>query len=249
MQTNDRKCCFILTTGRSGSAFISNLMGNVDGITAFHEPYPQMLEVCRIAYGDTVRGYQDQYEEAIYEARNDLVNSVHDDLYLESQPRLVPYFPYIAKVFPQSKFVYMIRSPAAVVKSGAERNHYGDGDKREIFRIKPEVGDYAAKWPTMNMIEKLSWRYAAINRYIEWHLNFLLRERWLFVKSENLFSGQALGELSNFLGVTFPDNLDLSPKNAGSKNLPEFGDWLERDKEAVRTFCGRLASQYGYILT
>lgn len=48
----NKRMIFTVTTGRSGTAYLTEVFGNLKGVSAFHEPSPEYVEVLRSAQRD-----------------------------------------------------------------------------------------------------------------------------------------------------------------------------------------------------
>jgi hypothetical protein len=133
------------------------------------------------------------------------------------------------------------------------RNYYA-GHPSDEGRIIPKPSDpFADKWNKMRQIEKIAWCWTATNRFIEYFKSNLSKDRLLLVKSEDLFKGEAILNVFEFIGIPLPskkilEKLLSKPVNyQKTGTFPKYDQWLEEDKRMLRNICFQ-ADLYGYKL-
>ena len=51
----NKRLIFTITTGRSGTAYLASIFGYAKGVSAFHEPSPEFVDVLREVQGDPIQ--------------------------------------------------------------------------------------------------------------------------------------------------------------------------------------------------
>src|SRR5262245_22026186 len=98
-------CCFVLSTGRTGSQTLTSLLNLSPQVRAFHEPAPQLLAETRDAF-DSIRDEPDRFKKIFIDAKAaDIgIARLRGKLYAETSNRLTFLAPVIAELIPRAKF-------------------------------------------------------------------------------------------------------------------------------------------------
>jgi hypothetical protein len=148
------RSAWVLSTGRSGTGAIAELIGLSPEVMAIHDGSPLRWD----DWGgkDPIVGQRlKRMEQAVR----------YDLLYFEASNPIQRAAWLIAERYPKAKFVWLHRDPIATVLSGYHRcNWYGPGSKlTEHPGVWPLDEPTAAAWPKMSRIEKCIWRWTAMN--------------------------------------------------------------------------------------
>ncbi len=208
------RCVFALNTGRCGSMTLAKVLAQHPQITALHEPIPRLIEFSPMAY---VHPNSDQTRLVIYVARNDLIGTVNGQgkLYVETANKLTFFAYALARLYPQSKFIHLMRHPVDVIKSGIRRKWY-DGHSWDVGRITPQSGRVnGAGWQELPVSHKVAWNWVETNRFIFEFMDTLPPHRKMTLRLEEM--EKTLPELWRFLEVPPLANPRIEPWNAGPR--------------------------------
>ena len=258
---------FVLTTGRSGSNYIVNLLNNAfpDQVEAYHEPYPVLEYFPNYFYQN-----QDKVSELkniFNTARMELVlkSFIKEKIYIESNQCLVFLSDIILDLFPNAKFIHLIRNPIDFTISAVKKGWYKNDSIWENGRIRHKDEDI---WIKKTHIEKLAWYWNETNQHIE---NFKLKvdpENMLTLKLEKLTTEKdTLQKFINFCGIEStmhnPENINAiqtkkvnelhihpaEPDNMKKvRTFPSFFNWKESERERFIQEVEVLAKKYNYSL-
>lgn len=244
--------CFVLSTGRCGTKWLTKLLGLSDKVWANHSDYPELIRHSRLAY--------EQYEqeprvfyEVIRATRDGFIIEAYKrgQVYLETNNRITFFAYAIRQAYPKAKFIHIVRHPGDFVRSGLSRNWY-HGHPHDVGRIvRPGPAEV---WQAMGDIERIAWLWNETNRYVEDFLARLPQQDYIQVKAEDMFSNVSVSmDLCRFIGVD-----DITPR-AIAKMLTNrvnrqrkwvigpYRTWSEDQKEQVRQQA-TLAVRYEYEL-
>lgn len=245
---------FVLSTGRTGTALLTELLLLAGGADVHHAPRPELVRVSKRAY-EEIDGNLDLFVEVFKTAREELVlQSVRRGRsYVETNNRVTFFAPAAAVAFPEARFIHLTRHPGAFVRSGMRRNWYSGTHDHDIGRIVP-VGDDpgVARWDGWDRVARVAWLWNETNRFIVDFLATLPAERHFFARSEDLFVDVATARgLVEFCGVTPPADSAIAarirtPVNVQSSgDFPPLEEWSEADRATLRAVA-TLAGRFGY---
>lgn len=160
---------FILSTGRSGTTSIANMLSAVPGVVIVHERRPKLLEEA-VAYRRGTLGHS---------ALVDLLRSSRDPASLgatllagESNQRLSFVLPALAEAFPTARYVLLQRDGREVVDSVHHRWWY---HPREAWLRHPSLRAWAStrfegpdfgladsEWRRMSPFARCTWYWSLV---------------------------------------------------------------------------------------
>lgn len=247
---------FILSTGRCGTKLLTEAFERQPGVLCAHSPTPELLYESRLAY-EQGEGGAGERRAAIRGARFEIIAEAYlrERVYIETNNRVTFFAHELAELFPNSRFVHVVRHPGAFVRSGVRRGYYR-GQYGDIGRIRPVAEPLATLWAELGEIARVAWLWNETNRFVEEFKSGGVGERCAFVKAEDLFADPEailqvaehaqvpeLPTLSSLVELQRePVNADLSPTD-----LPRYEDWSDEDKASLARYAP-LASEYGYTL-
>ncbi|HKT84652.1 MAG TPA: DapH/DapD/GlmU-related protein [Novosphingobium sp.] len=244
------RMCFVVTTGRSGSTSFARIFENQREVSARHEPRHPMIKLSR----DYAHG-QISYPELVRELEAMFLDgSVYDPglLRIESDQKYFNVIPALAEIFPDAKFVWLIRSAESVLSSIVGRAWYAD-ERHPVFSKVPRYwhdfrvqGDRVpdgpgARWDGMTQFEKCCWYWAYVNRTIERDLR-LLPDSCRFTLRLETMDGQ-VQELLEFLDLP---RLGVVPKCSNQAFYAKHGreKWSSEELAAYDRWCSPLMDKY-----
>ncbi len=242
-----------LSTGRVGTKTLATLLNLVPQIKSEHEPSPKLFGISKVAHQHSDHELKSEILEAVHTCRFNL-KGLSQNIYLESSPHLTFTARYLNKLFPNSKFIHLVRNPVAVVESGLKRKWY-NGNTIDNWRIVPKPdAEVLNEWNHWNAFEKNVWSWTETNNWIDSFFKELSTDSKLILKSEDLFSGKesALNDLFKFCGGTKPTKANvekiLKQKINASTNKVETKTYsFDNQKlERLKEIAGPAIQKFGY---
>jgi hypothetical protein len=218
---------FIVSSGRSGTAMMVKALAASEGITIEHEYMVHYVQPL------AVRRYQGLANSG--EARSVLamthgaaMRCADTRLWGDSSNKLSWLIPDLAKLFPDARFIHLVRDGRKVASSYFYKlgNECYDDRSTEILAQhlsghaeapppekkywwpQPKKGEpWAKEFPRFNQFQRIVWHWSEINRVILRDLKDIPEHRRLFVRLEDLRSQPSLAtSLMGFLGIPYRDS-------------------------------------------
>lgn len=241
---------FVVTTGRSGSTSIANILNAHPQISAKHEPRIQMIQWST----ELIRG--DLSSEELEARLTNLFckTSVFEPelVHVESDQKYFNMVPLLARVLPQSKFIWLTREAPAVIASTYARGWFRDEENLptqdihwswNAYRLTgPETGEMEqSEWDSMSGFERNCWYWAYVNRTIQASLASLPQERWVHARLEDL--SKDASSVLDFLGVSDQIKLDTETSNSANYKTFERTNWTPEHNASYKRHCELLMQQ------
>jgi hypothetical protein len=174
---------FVLSTGRVGTMLLTRLFELEKGLHIEHEALPEMLYTGKLAYADpsNIEFTKGAFMAGRYEAIRDC--QLQNLRYVETNNRLTFFAPAMAALFPNAKFIHLLRHPDSFVSSGIQRNWYTGKTITDEGRIAPAKDSGIERQQ-----DKIAWLWNATNAFIDDFKEGAGKDRTLTVRSEDLFS-------------------------------------------------------------
>src|SRR5210317_2054621 len=174
---------FVLSTGRVGTMLLTRLFELEKGLHIEHEALPEMLYTGKLAYENpsNIEFTKGAFMAGRYEAIRDC--QLQNLRYVETNNRLTFFAPAMAALFPNAKFIHLLRHPDSFVSSGIQRNWYTGKTITDEGRIQPP-SDAGAETTQ----DKIAWLGNTTNAFIDDFKEGAGKDRTLTVRSEDLFS-------------------------------------------------------------
>lgn len=254
-------CVFVLSTGRVGSKTLAHLFMKANNVFAYHEAEPQLFGLSALAYSLKVtQNLEDKlvqvFQQGFLTARKDLLDlSLYCGRgYVETGPHATFLAPIILTLYHTAKFIFLVRSPKDVVRSGIRRKWYS-GHHYDSGRIQPREGSpFRQTWQDMDPIERNIWLWAETNRWIKDFLSTLPDSQHITIRSEDIFNGQedSIQALYDFIGSEMPNRQKINRILNRKMNAQQTGvfkvssDWLESTQDDLIDYLRETASRLGY---
>ena len=242
---------FVLSTGRCGTKWLSELLRRDRSVRVNHSDYPELLRASRMAFEEYAAEPR-LYREILRAARDGYLMDAgrRGMTYVETNHRITFFAHAIRQVYPEARFVHLHRHPGEFVRSGIRRQWYS-GSYLDVCR--PRLEDDAA-WEAMGNVERLAWLWNTTNQYIEEFLTVLDEpDRWLRVPAGEMYGEAAeAARVCEFVGARVGDGeigslLGRKINRQRTGSMPAYEEWDEPDKAALRRLTP-LAERYGYEL-
>ncbi len=195
---------FVLSPGRSGTKTLTELFGEHSSIDVYHMPEPELTYHSRVAYEWQNEAFE-TLKTGVDMARYEVIRASHMSgrTYIETNNRITFFAPCLADLFPNSKFIHLIRAPEDFIRSGVARGYYSGTSLHDEGRIRPlGIGD--EKWKGFSEIEKVAFLWNETHEFIEsFKKRSGLEGRVCVVRAEDLFQGgDAVEQLFTFSGLS-----------------------------------------------
>lgn len=221
---------WMLSTGKSGTTTLSNLLNISENVQSYHEPSPKLWHLGNFAH----KSPQDPFWQVLlWGARRDVVSCVSPDIYAECNHRLWPMSYAVNSVFPYAKFIYVLRDMDSTVKSMVRWGMYGSADRN--IEGRPMNPDY------QDVRQQCAWLWCEANEFM---LDFIEKvgvRRVLYIPFEAIknHDTELLAKIYPFIGAKKPRKRlireVLEQKHNESVNKAEFEKtWHGFDGRAKR---------------
>ncbi len=250
-------CAFVLSTGRCGTQLLTRVLrrcGNVD-VNHHAELANELQFPSRIAY-ESAASDGPGFELAALCSRFEPIQTsfLNERVFVETNNRITFLAPYLQKVFKNARFLHLVRNPSGFVRSGVNASFYAGG-YYDTGRITPANGPIKAEWNEITQVKKVAWLWNETNQFIEDFRTTVAPERFMTVRSEDMFKQpKVVEQVVDFLGgraltLKAIQRLTARKVNAGSSGgLPSsFRDWPQQDQQDLLQTCP-LAKEYHYPL-
>lgn len=286
---------FITSTGRTGTKFFSMLLGEIlDACDSFHEPDVLTSSVWDVLPALKQFGFDQIVLDKLSRLRNmqslsatyaagkasldvaayhvwrlrcRFVSRLPGQVYAESNGQLWGLVDVVAKVFPDSKSIVLVRDGRAWVRSIV--SHLGDRylsrfDLRSRYgkgRLRPShfVGSEGEKlWDSWDQFQKVCWTWQAKTRQLARAASRVPTAR-LF-KYEDVFLSPCryavLADMIDF-ATRFPSGFAARPKpfhgcldrkihKSDPALFPHWRDWPDERVRQFHAICGEVMEELGY---
>jgi hypothetical protein len=199
---------FVLSTGRCGTQWLAkNLIDHyADLLAVTHEPYKHDYLPRRLL------GIDDPTRWPTLALLDRHVAAIEHDLaskpYIECGWQCYGPLPYFAvRLAGRLRVVHLVRHPVPTAASLLTHLHYHPHHVRvteKVMLMPSDAGvampEYCERWAAMSRFEKCLYFWAEIN-LLGLRLEQQLGVSWLRLRSEDLFGGDGLDRLLDFLGL------------------------------------------------
>ena len=177
---------FVLSTGRAGTTLLTRILENSKSLFAVHEPAPELSYHSARAFMKPKE--DDGLRTGIDIARYEMIRNAYllNRRFVETNNRISFFAYYLAELYPQARFIHLVRHPRKFIQSGMARNWYSDKNIYDEGRIKDDQ-----LFEIYTTEQKIAWLWAATNSFIR---EFTLEHKTQCVslRSEDLFTAPDL---------------------------------------------------------
>jgi hypothetical protein len=241
---------FVLGTGRCGTETASAVLSGLPGCKIIHEHAPPLLS----EVSDFLKGRMPEAELGrILRTTRSPEALGGERLAGESNQRLSFILPQLAPLFPQARYLWMIRDGRSNVASVFHRRWY---DPREIRVREPQHAPSALSRITADMVgEMTSAEWSALDGFARccWYWSFTNREiqrrtaerglNTLKVRLEDL--DDRTGELLDFVGLGDQPVPPVKRANAAVHGRPLSPEhWPSAWKSSFERLCGSVMDEH-----
>lgn len=250
---------FIVSTGRSGSNAIAKLIDQHSDADCYHDSFPPIYSYANDKlYNRTSDQSIKERIISLYNACDMSKGIVHG----QSDQKLSALIPILAELFPQAKFLWLIRSADSFVNSSYPRgwfrnSEFGYGENKEEFfpqLARPSDFDAAHRtngylleifteeeWKSMTAFERNCWYWTYWNTMIENELSKIDASRSKMIRLNQL--NEKTPEILNFLNLS---SVELETKKTNKAKYKKIGrqDWNEKMETIYEKWCTEKMNQW-----
>ncbi len=259
---------FIVSSGRSGTAMLHKALNAVPGVDMHHEYMVQVTQPLAVKRYLGLVG-EEESRKTIAATHGAAIHYSEASHWGDSSNKLSWLIPDLAALFPDARFVHLVRDGRKVCSSYFHKLGDECYDDRSSAIFQAHLDDFhqpapppekkywwpvprrgtpdAARFRRFSQFERICWHWSEINRVALEELGRLAPERSLFVTLEDLAeSPAALAGLYHFLNLPYQnDNFTLfsRPHNV---NKPEDRLLDDVQRGAFEAIAGSMQARLGY---
>jgi len=258
---------FIVSSGRSGTAMLQKALSALPSVEMHHEYMVHHIQplAVRQYLGLTAPGETEAMLRQTYGAAAQYCQRA---FWGDSSNKLSWLIPDLAALFPEAKFVHLVRDGRKVAGSFFHKlaDECYDDRSTEILRVHLEDGALAPPpekkywWPQprpndpgvkdfrhYGQFERIAWHWSEINHVILQDLAPVSESRKHFVRLEDLRDDrEALEGLYAFLGVPFSDEAFSLFQRPHNVNRPEDKPLDATQRGQFEAIAGAMMARLGY---
>jgi hypothetical protein len=260
---------FIVSSGRSGTAMLHKLLSGMGGVEVHHEYAVQIVQPLAV---HRYLGLADAAEahRVLETAHGAAIRYCGEAHWGDSSNKLSWLIPDLAALFPEARFVHLVRDGRKVAgsyfrKLGAEcyddrssailQAFYDDPaqtpapppEKKYWWPVPRKGAADAQAFRLFDQFERIAWHWAEINRVIAAELSRLPAPRKAFVRLEDLRSSpETLKTLLHFLNLGYRDSHFAMLQRPHNVNKPQDTLLSPRERDAFDRIAGTVMAELGY---
>ena len=203
---------FVLSTGRTGTKLISNLLAINKTLKVYHRPHPELEPFSRFAFA---HGSQEEVQRQFLGARYEVIRNTHllGKVYVETNNRISFYCAAINALFPASRFIHLVRDPLTFIQSAWSRNWLSGNSIHDEGRFLKE------EWDQIPQLERIVRFWLETNLMIHNFTSSIDQFRVLNLSSDQLYNDlEKLTEVHQFIDPNFQAPVNTL-KNLQSKKV------------------------------
>jgi hypothetical protein len=260
---------FIVSSGRSGTAMLHKLLSSIENVEMHHDYAVQIVQPL------AVRRYlglaeASETHRVLAETYGSSIRHSEKEFWGDSSNKLSWLIPDLAALFPDAKFVHLVRDGRKVAgsyfrKLGAEcyddrssqifQAFYDDPVSREApppekkywWPVPRKGASDAQAFRLFDQFERISWHWAEINRVILDSLSRLPPACKTFIRLEDLRSSpETLKALLHFLNLGYRDSHFALLQRPHNVNKPQDTLLSDRERDAFDRIAGTMMTRLGY---
>ncbi len=229
---------FVLSTGRAGSRTIATALNQIPGTVCLHHPKPELAaEATAFHLGAYSR---EELEHILRETRQPTVDG---KVYGEVNLQHTLLFPILRDIFPEARYIWLIRDGRDSVASMYYRGWYDDIYPRQGLMWRrarlhgDRTGDFtSAQWESLTRFEKCCWCWSKYNRMIEERLGGLEDGMHTRVRLDRLSS--SIPRLQDFLGLSGEGRVVVEQLNSARQPVSYWTRWTPVQRASFERLCG-----------
>lgn len=233
--------CFVLSTGRTGTTFLTTLLNLAENVSAYHGQRQAFRYYRRFAY-DLNRNQSDPeaLKQVLEATRTEALvkEYISGKIYVETDPRITFFAPQLAELYAGARFIHIVRHPGAFVRSRMRGETYLGNSLDDLGTITDTSNEL---WGNLSRLERISWLWNETNAFVEDFKDSLDdRSRVITIKSEDMFSDvTVIRSIFDFFGAKYIGDRRIEkmlhkPVNKRlSGSFPRYEYWSAKQKRKM----------------
>jgi hypothetical protein len=263
MSTDKKHRFFIVSTGRSGTKSIAETLNEHPQISCKHEPY-MIFNRISTEYAYNFKSEREVlYELYFFYKKCSFSDELKENI-IECDWKYSNLICLLKKIFPESKFIWLIRKADSFVSSANGRGWFDDYefnypfssvfsedriadksifDEYRMFFARYRLNGAGLKevteseWKKMNSFDRCCWFWNYWNQMIEKNLNEISSDDKMLIRLES-FSSE-LSKLLFFIKVSDDLKMTIKHSNKAYYKKNEVKSWSPNQKMIYNHFCSR----------
>ena len=237
--------CFILAHGRSGTAFLANLLNKASGAHIVHEPVTEDFRAYTQAFNCPAKAtrYFHEFRKKEIFLRT---YSLPIETYGEVNSVLRRHAKAIQETLPNATLIHLVRDGRDVVRSMYSRKTMTLQDP-VTQHIQPGENDpYWKTWGDMDRFARLCWYWRAENIYLRTTIRRTIQLEHI-IRSYDYLSEYLLEPCHIMLPKRlWREEIGNPQNNTGRYQMAHWRDWTPEQKRAFSDICGEEMRKNGY---
>jgi hypothetical protein len=242
---DSRRTFFFLSTGRTGTRWLSGLLNRDPDALVVHEPVPVETLEHKRAFDDPehARRYIGDFRLREIYLRTHQEQVSH---YGEVNGCLRRHAVALQEFLPQATLIHIVRDGRDLVRSLVARQTY-DGKHPVYHDFRPPVTDaVSARWDELSLFERSCYGWKVENAFMRQHVPLRVRFEDMLV-SYDLFKAGVLDPIGLQISEADWAESVQRPENATeSHTLDDWSSWSEAETQTFWELCGEEMQHYGY---
>jgi hypothetical protein len=259
---------FIVSSGRSGTAMLHKALSTAPDLEMHHEYMVQITQPLGVKRYLGLIG-EEECRRTLHQTHGAAIHYSQKAQWGDSSNKLSWLIPDLATLFPEARFVHLVRDGRKVASSYFHKLGDECYDDRSTAILQAHLDDFhnpapppekkywwplprkdsrdAGRFRKFSQFERIAWHWAELNRVVQAELAGLAPERSLFIRLEDLCeSPSAVRGLYDFLNLPYRDSVFAGFQRPHNVNRPE-DRLLEPDqRDAFEAIAGAMQARLGY---
>lgn len=251
----NKKICFIISTGRTGTKTLAALFNHLENVEAHHEPQPDFRQ---LSIDFALERVCTAKAQSIVNADRKVVlfrmQRLNPHVYVEANNRLFSLIPILRQTFRGCKFVHIVRDGRDVVRSGMGRRWYqpDDIDPYRLKAIDFPNDPYFEYWQSMSRFEKICWWWQKKDGIIYQSVknesdSITVKFEDIFDESNDYAGLKAIGDFLDIDVSTISHLISIKRNATETYQMPHWQNWDLCLREKFMKISGEHLKQYGYV--
>lgn len=232
---------------------MANMLSQIDGCVCLHEPAPELiLESSAYRYGSIT---ESDLGKILLESRFPRLGG---SVYCESNQTLSLIIPILAEVFPQARYIWLIRNALDVVASAYQKQWYtGHSENHDCYedcspmekdwidgRIQGDLcGDMGTnEWQKLDRFGRGCWYWSYVNRLIEKDLTCYAPGRFFFLRIEDI--DREARNLLEWMDFRFKVVPAVNHHNVAKRIPYHWTEWSDKERRIFEYWCADLMDRF-----
>jgi hypothetical protein len=233
----------ILSTGRTGTTWLADLLNQAPGACVMHEPVPgERYDHARaFTHPETARTYLLKFRLSEMALRCQLQNPL---VYGEVNGNLRRHAAAFKELVPDISIIHLVRDGRKVVRSIFGRRSFTDRDDRNL--IPPSMDLDPEIWTGMSRFEKICWMWAYENAYLRRYAAYTIRFEDI-ISDYTTFEAQIATPLGLELSkTTWQESVQHTKNETTEYKIGPWENWTPEQQEQFTRICDQEMQIYDY---